>query len=142
VTPAEAASSLDANVMLRLTLKDVPDQFDLAKRLVERPGARFHVSGLALVEYVFALEHHYRLTRRQVSEVVRGLLSIPNIWTDCRFIDSVVDLWSSHPALSFADCYLAEEAKDAGLVPLWTFDRKLANQHSAARQVPGATPGA
>lgn len=130
------AASLDANVLARLTLKDVPAAFERAKSLVSRPDAQFQVSGLALTEYVFALDNHYGLTRDQITAMVRGVLSLPNVTSSCPFVDAVLEAWTAHPALSWADCYLAAAAEAAGLTPLWTFDKKLARQSTAASLVP------
>ena len=44
--------------------------------------------------------------------------------------------FSLHPKLSFEDCYLATSAELSDAKPLWTFDRKLANQALAAKLVP------
>jgi predicted nucleic acid-binding protein len=40
-----------------------------------------------------------------------------------------------HPAMSYTDCYLAEEARVTGSEPLLTFDQKLAKQHRSAQLV-------
>jgi predicted nucleic-acid-binding protein len=128
--------SLDANVLLRLTLKDLPEHFERAKRLVSAPGARFAMADTAAVEYVFALERHYGLSRGQIAQMVRGVIALPVIECRADLLEAAVGTYAAHPALSFEDCCLAESARLAGAVPLWTFDKKLARQSDAARAVP------
>ena len=45
----------------------------------------------------------------------------------------VLPLYTGHPKLSFADCYLEVLARRTNTAPLLTFDRKLANQLSGAQ---------
>ncbi|MDR1237336.1 MAG: PIN domain-containing protein [Propionibacteriaceae bacterium] len=129
-------ASLDTNVLLRATLKDIPEQFERAKALLSTPGTTFLVSDIAVAEYVYALEDHYHLAREQVAEMVRGIILLPNVRLDESRFAAVLDEWVSHPKLSFEDCCLAESARAAEATPLWTFDKKLAKQHGAAAEVP------
>lgn len=128
-------ASLDTNVLLRLTLKDVPDQHERAKALVSSTP-RLVVDDIALVEYVYVLEDYYGLTRHQVVDMVRGVLSIPSLECSTTLVERVLASWQTHPKLSFEDCYLAERALTDDVAPLWTFDKKLARQHPGAREVP------
>lgn len=50
-------------------------------------------------------------------------------------ISSALDLFVSHPKLSFVDCYLAVIAETSGETPLWTLDKKLATQSKAAKNL-------
>jgi len=128
--------SLDANVVLRLLLNDVPDQHAAAVALVERADAPFVVSDIAVIEVVFALCRHYEFSRAAATEAIDGLMSLTQI--DCnrvmfkRALPSFID----HPKLSFEDCCLATYAEFSHAEPLWTFDRKLAGQAHSARLVP------
>ncbi|MDR0284883.1 MAG: hypothetical protein LBI33_08350 [Propionibacteriaceae bacterium] len=127
--------TLDTNLLLRLTLRDVPDQYEAVRELVTRPRARYRVTNTAVNEMVHALQHHYGLTRPQTAAVVRALLSDSAIEADKGFLGSVIQCFVDHPAMSYTDCYLAEEARTSGNTPLLTFDRKLAAQHVAAELV-------
>lgn len=130
-----ARASLDTNVMLRLMLKDVPEQHERAKTLVSGT-ARLVVHDVALVEYVYVLEDYYGLTRPQVADMVRGVMSIPNLECSADLVTRVLTSWLARPKLSFEDCYLAERSVTDSTTPLWTFDKKLARQHPGAREVP------
>jgi len=132
-------ASLDANVLLRLSLQDLPDQHELARRLVSGAPNRFVVGHIALNEYIFALQTHYKFSRPQIATMVREVLGLPTIVGDYKVVLSALTVYETHPKLSFPDCYLAEEAASLNAIPLWTFDKKLALQHEAAQRV-SATP--
>ena len=50
------AGSLDANLLLRLLLKDIPAQHQAVFRLVNQAVEPFAVADIAIVEVVFVLE--------------------------------------------------------------------------------------
>jgi len=125
-------ATLDTNLLLRLALHDVPRQYAAVKALVTAPGAHYRVTDTAISEMVHALAHHYCLTREQIADIVRAVILDPSIDTHKDFIEGVIEYFLDHPALSYIDCYLAEEARISGNTPLLTFDKKLAAQHPAA----------
>ena len=127
------SATLDTNVVLRLVLKDIPEQYEIIKDLITAQGAQFRLSDMVAVDLVHALMHHYDLNRSQVAEILRSLLIDPNIDSNRALLESVIKSFVTHPSLSFVDCYLSEEAKATGNLPLVTFDKKLASQHDAAQ---------
>lgn len=131
-----AHASLDTSVVLRLLLADIPDLHRRALRLFSSPDATFAVSDLAFVETTFALERHYRLTRAQIAEMITSFAALDNISCHTDQLLAAIATWVGHPKLSFEDCLMAEYAQREAMTPLWTFDRKLANQHQAAVEVP------
>jgi len=126
---------LDANVLLRLSLKDVPDQYERAKQLISSVPNTFYVSPAVIIEYIFALQRHYHLTRSAIAAMVRWVLALPTIVGDYGTVLTALETYENHPKLSFTDCYIAEEAARGAMLPLWTFDKKLARQHGAAQEV-------
>jgi len=131
-----ATSCLDANVLLRLILQDVPEQYERAKRLISSVPDTFYVSDAALNEAVFALQNHYALSRNQIADMVKWVLTLPTIVGEYDTVRAALDAYQTHPQLSYADCYFAEEAARLAMLPLWTFDKKLARQHPHAQEVP------
>jgi len=129
-------SSLDTNILLRLLLKDIPEQHVAARRLIELSDMTLIVSDTAIIELVFALERHYEFSRALIKEAVEALMGIACISLRSGVIRKALDTYVSCPKLSFEDCYLAEEAAVSNAVPLWTFDKKLASQSEHA-QIPG-----
>jgi len=128
-------ASLDANVVLRLLLDDVPEQHQLAVTLVTDHGP-LTVSDVALIETIFVLGRAYGLTRAEQSEAVMGLLSLPMIEGRSELFEMAFSDYLGHPKLSFEDCYLVALAHMEGRAPLWTFDRKLAQQTEARLLTP------
>jgi predicted nucleic acid-binding protein len=124
--------SLDTNVVLRLLLADTPDQHQKAVALIGDDSRCFYVSDIALSELAYALETHYRFSRKQVQLAFADLTANDNIICNAA-LNEALPFYVSHPKLSFQDCLLAQIAQTAGHVPFWTFDRKLANQHASAR---------
>jgi len=127
--------SLDSNVILRLMLKDVPEQYDLALALVESDKSRFFVSDTAIGEFVFVLERFYKLTRDQIGEVLNGLFSIKSIDCNRELALTALEYYCEHRQLSYADCYMAASSEFMNAAPLWTFDRDLAAKAPPARLV-------
>ncbi|MGH3969340.1 MAG: type II toxin-antitoxin system VapC family toxin [Mycobacterium sp.] len=129
--------SLDANVVLRLLLNDVPDQHTAAVRLLETADAPFAVSDVAVIEVVFALCRHYEFTRDAAAEAIDGLMSLIQIDCNQTVFTRARQLFTDHPKLSFEDCCLASYAELSNALPLWTFAKNLAGQAPSARLVPG-----
>lgn len=130
------SGSLDANVVLRLLLNDVPDQHAAAVTLVESSNASFAVSDIAVIEVVFALCRHYEFSRAAAAEAIEGLLSLSQIDCNRVMFKRALPFFTDHPKLSFEDCCLATYAELSNAEPLWTFDRKLAGQAHSARLIP------
>lgn len=128
--------SLDANVVLRLLLNDVPDQHVAAVALVETVDAPFVVPDISVIELVFALCRHYKFSRGAAAEAIEGLVSLTRIECSRVMFKRALALFTDHPKLSFEDCCLAAYTELSNAQPLWTFDKKLASQAHSARLVP------
>lgn len=123
------AGSLDANVILRLLLKDVPAQHEAALKLFNgSKGRQFAIADTAIIEVVFVLGREYELSRQSIVEALRGFMKLPELNMNRILFDRALDLYEDHPGLSFEDCCLATYADLNDAVPLWTFDKKLAKQ--------------
>ena len=129
--------SLDANVLLRLLLNDVPAQHRAALGLLQRATGQLAVADIAVVEVVFVLQRAYGLTRNQVGEAVSGLLQLKELNCNRALFEHALPAYLKHSALSFEDCCLASYAELDNATPLWTFDKKLAHQTSAAQLANG-----
>jgi len=128
-------ATLDTNLLLRLALRDIPEQYELVRDLVTTPGAHYRVTDAAVTEAVHALLHHYGMSRPRVAEIARAIIWDGAIDASSAFLDAVLTLFEARKSLSYTDCYLAEEARASGNVPLLTFDKKLASGHPDAKLV-------
>lgn len=127
-------ASLDTNALLRLILNDIPEQRKKVIDLLNLPDIEYHVSDLVVAEIIFNLQT-FGYTRKFISEKVQKLLAQPNINYNMPLFAQVFPYYVKHPALSFVDCYAAFDAEQANAEPLYTFDRKLANQHKCAKLI-------
>lgn len=123
-TPA----ALDTCVILRALVGSVPDQASAARHLIDNTARAFHINDLVFFESVYTLQKSYAWPRRAIATALAGLIGRRNISCNRNFLYQVLDDYVTHPSLSFADCYLARHAQVSDTRPLWTFDRKLANQ--------------
>jgi predicted nucleic-acid-binding protein len=130
------AGSLDANVLLRLLLNDVPDQHKTVVKLFGNATGQFVVSDTAIIEVVFVLcGKTYNFTRQQTIEAINGLMKLKEINCNSTLFEKVLPLFVNHPRLSFEDCCLSVYATLNDAEPLWTFDKKLASQATSAKLV-------
>jgi predicted nucleic-acid-binding protein len=121
------SGSLDANVILRLILRDVPKLSDAAFDLISK-GHYFHIADIAVIETVFALERYYDIPRLEITEIIQSLANNPKINLNLAIFEESLAVYSKFPKLSIEDCCLAGYAKLNNALPLWTFDEKLSKQ--------------
>ncbi len=129
------AGSLDTSLLLRLLLNDVPKQHNAAKRIIREADSQLAVADIAIIEIVFVLQRHYGLSRPQVCEAVTGLMQLREINCNRALFEKALPIYTDHPALSFEDCCISTYASLNSAEPLWTFDKKLANQTTNARLI-------
>ncbi len=130
---SKLVGSLDANVILRLLLNDVPEQHQAALRLFHGANGQFAVADTAIIEVVFVLCRAYGFTREQTRQAVAGLMKLSELNLNRNAFDLALPLFVSYPGLSFEDCCLSVYSQLNDAEPLWTFDKKLANQVSNAQ---------
>ena len=131
----KSAGSLDTNVVLRLLLNDIPAQHAAARKLVEQTRSQFAVADTVIIEIVFALDRYYGFSRSQIAEAVDGLMKLREINCNRTLFEGALPLFVNHSGLSFEDCCLSVYAQLNDAEPLWTFDKKLANQAPNAKLV-------
>ena len=120
---------LDTNVLVRYFAQDDPIQSATAVRLIEHrltedePG---YISLVTLVETVWVLQRHYRLSALDVAQIVQGLLEAPVI-----VVESAPEVFLAMTAVhegrgTFSDVLIAALGAKAGCSTTMTFDRKAA----------------
>jgi predicted nucleic-acid-binding protein len=130
------AGSLDANLLLRLLLNDVPEQHKAALGLFSKVIGQFTVSDTAIIEVVFVLTGKtYNLTRKQAVEAIQELMKLKEINCNRALFEKALPMFAKHHGLSFEDCCLSVYAQLNDAEPLWTFDQKLANQVPNSKSV-------
>ena len=122
-------------MLLRLILNDVADQHRAVEDLFQASSGQFAVSDVAIIEVVFVLARNYGLTRPDIAEVITGLISLPQINCNRSLFERALPIFTKNPSLSFEDCCLSIYAQLNDAEPLWTFDKKLADQISNSKLV-------
>jgi len=132
---ANFSGSLDANVLLRLLLNDLPKQHQAVVKLFLNSSKQFAVADTAIIEIIFVLERNYKFTRSAIVEAIEGLMSLTEINCNRPLFMKALPLFVKRPGFSFEDCCLATYAELNDANPLWTFDQKLAKQAANAKLV-------
>lgn len=133
---ANYTGSFDTNALLRLLLNDIVEQHTAIKELIEPNHLiQFAVADTAIIELVFVLDRYYGFSRLQTIEAVEGLMKLKEINCNRVLFDRAMPLYVKHSGLSFEDCCLSVYALLNDAEPLWTFDKKLANQAPNAKLV-------
>lgn len=114
---------------------DNQEQVKKVKKLFSRKNKLYVFEDSAMMEVVFVLSGPlYRLNREQISKGIKTVMLFPNLVCNKSIIEGALDLYVSHPKLSFVDCYLAVVTDTSQEKPLWTFDHKLLAQCPFARE--------
>lgn len=131
----EHVDSLDTNLILRFLTNDNPAQRERVRKLLDMPSTNHVFFDVALCEVVYALETIYNFTRIEIVNHLNFFLTqyCDVISYNHVLTSEVFPFYLDHPKLSFVDCCLATMAEINKTEPLFTFDRKLANQHPAAK---------
>ena len=118
-----AMRAVDTNVLIRLTVRDDPEQVASAEAFVAK-GA--WVSHLVLVETLWVLRSVYGHSPSEIATAVEILLNHQDLMIqDSDVVAAALQHLRKRPALGFSDCLILEVARKAGHVPLGTFDGDL-----------------
>jgi predicted nucleic-acid-binding protein len=123
--------AIDTNVLVRLITRDDPAQVEAAEAFVEN-GA--WVSHLALAEATWVLSAVYERDSAGIATAVEMLLNHKDLTLEAsEVVAHALDRFRKRPALGFSDCLMLETARQAGHLPLGTFDRTLGKLDGAQR---------
>lgn len=128
-----SSGSLDTNVLLRFIIGDIKSQYESALALLKSSPGQLTVSDMVFAEIVFVLEKGYGMSRQDIVIAITHIIDLPNINCNQMLLIKASSYYAHSPSLSFADCYLAANAELNETEPLYTFDKKLANQLPSAK---------
>ena len=121
----------ETNALVRLIVRDDPDQVARAEAFVET-GAR--VSLLVLAETVWVLQSAYGLDQRRVATVVEMLLDHDRLTLqDEDVVRRAHATFRGEGTVEFCDCLIVETARKAGHRPVGTFERRLSRVDGTVR---------
>lgn len=122
--------SVDTNVVVRLLVNDEPRQAEHARRRFETEEVWIGVT--VLLETAWVLESVYGLSPTATAAALRGVLGLPNVWTeDATAVTAALDVAAA--GVDFADAlHVLRSPEDAEFV---TFDRALARSGRRLRRI-------
>src|SRR5688572_19140340 len=111
----------DANVIVRLIVRDDEKQYAKAKRIGE-----LWVSHVVLLETIWVLASVYEFDAQKIQLTLSMLLGHEHVvLEDSQVVQAALAQFESKPGRGFEDCLLLEIARAKGHLPLVTFDRDL-----------------
>lgn len=124
--------SLDTNIILRIVLDGDRTQKATAIKLVLAHRKSFFIDDSVVSECVYVLEK-IGYSRKDISGMLVPLFQNKIFLINHHIFDQVFPFYLEHPSLSFEDCYLNFRIAEKHAAPLWTFDKKFANQSTVAK---------
>jgi predicted nucleic-acid-binding protein len=119
--------NLDANLLLRLILADIPEQAAAIESLFADAAQTYAIADMAFAEIVWILHGAtFSYSREHVALNLQAILKIEQINCNRAMLERAVPLYVHHPGISFVDACLAAYAELNGAKPLLTFDKRLA----------------
>ena len=123
--------AVDTNVLVRLITRDDSGQAASAESFIAE-GA--WVSVLVLAEATRVLASVYELSSKDLCRAIEMLLNHRDLaLQDPEAVAGALELFRARPALGFSDCLILQLAREAGHLPLGTFDRNLARIEGAQK---------
>ncbi len=123
--------AVDANVVVRLLVRDNPEQVEAAEKF---SSGEAWVSHLVLVESIWVLDVVYERTAGEIATAVEMLLNHETLTLqDADVVTAALEHFKRRPTLGFSDCLVMETARKAGPLSLGTFDKALAKLGGAVR---------
>ena len=115
--------AIDTNVLVRLIVRDDPEQVARAEAFVEHDA---WISLPVLAETVWVLKSVYGLDRQRIATVVSMLMEHDRLaLQDEDVVRRAHATFAREPSVGFSDCLVVEIASKAGHIPIGTFDRKM-----------------
>lgn len=120
--------ALDTNVLIRYLVRDVLDQAEAARALLEglTPEAPGYVSREVTIETAWVLERSYGFSRQQIADILEELTATESLIVEAGDDVASAALRFRQGGADFADLMILAAAERAGASFLYTFDRTLA----------------
>jgi len=116
------AKLIDANVIIRFLLNDIPEQADIASKVIYG-GA--YTNEVILAEVVYVLVGVYKIERKQVSSLLLSLLEFIHV-ENLEVMTNSLKLFAEYK-LDFVDCLIISY-HNILKVDVFSFDKKLLNK--------------
>ncbi len=127
---------VDTSVILRLLIKDEPRKIDACRQLIQKAsvqGNTLHLPPVTILETVWVLEKLYRLSKKEIRELVEAILNTPAFRCEMEDIFRNALRTYDEKNIKFADAVMGCWGLDHGLTTVYTYDEKH------FRRIPGLT---
>lgn len=120
---------IDTNVLVRYIVHDDAADARVATKIIERdcsaddPG---YISLVVLCELAWVLDRGYGYAKAQISEVIRGVLSVVELEVESRDLAWAALRQFEAQRADFADYVIGLLARQGGAATTVTFDRRAA----------------
>jgi len=118
--------AIDTNVLVRLLVRDDEEQYNAARRLIDRAEAADEsilIMLCALLETEWVLRSRYKLDKASIAGSFTRLLESVGVEFEHEpTVEETLYLWARYPRADFADCLLAARAAHLGRSRFLTFD--------------------
>jgi predicted nucleic acid-binding protein len=126
----EPPRAVDANVLLRYLLDDVPEQSDSARRLIDS-DTPLGLTAVVLAELAWTLRGPlYRHDRAEVARVLAALVARANImavgFVKAEALAALATCAAATGAADFGDALIAACARSEGITEVYSFDARFA----------------
>ena len=123
--------AVDTNVLVRLITRDDTRQAAAAESFV---AAGAWVGHLVLAETTWVLNAVYGLGPTAIATAVEMLLNHRHLTVqDAEVVAAALEHYRRNSRMGFSDCLVLEIARQAGHLPVGTFDRQLAKLDGAQK---------
>ena len=116
---------IDTNVLVRFLVRDDPEQFERARRLIKRElggGETVLISLLVLLETEWVLRSRYNVAKAEIVAALSALLDAVELeFEDEPSVEEAVFIWKDS-ATEFADCLINARHRDLGCRATATLD--------------------
>ena len=120
-------TAVDTNVIVRYLVADDPGQAEAARLLLEQltPDTPGFICREVVIEVAWVLERSYRFPRTRIAEALMDLAA-----SDSLAVENAEDVVAAahryrQGGVGFSDLMILAAAERAGVLPLYTFDRRL-----------------
>ena len=118
---------IDTNVLVRFLVRDDPEQFERARRLIKREvggGEAVLISLLVLLETEWVLRSRYGVTKTETVAALSALLDTVELqFEDEPSVEKAVFTWKDSAA-EFAACLISARHRALGCRATATFDAR------------------
>ncbi|MDO5697900.1 MAG: type II toxin-antitoxin system VapC family toxin [Dermatophilus congolensis] len=121
--------ALDTNVLVRLLVRDDPEQAAVATAEVARltPASPGYVTVVTLAEIAWVLERGYRIPRAETLTALRRVVTADGVRVERpRDVERALD--SADQGADFGDALIDAVSRSDGCATVVTFDRKAAKR--------------